>query len=511
VSNELPQGWTATALSTVAQQIDYGYTASADELADGPKFLRITDLQRGSVDWSRVPRCACDPDSLVRFAIAPGDLVIARTGATTGKSFLVRTVPEPSVFASYLIRIRPALSVDSRYLAAFTQSPDYWEQITEVKKGTAQPGANASILGAIELPLAPLNEQRRIVAKLEDLLARSRRAKDALDAIPPLLEKLRQSILAAAFRGDLTADWRAKNPDVEPAEELLKRIRIERRKKWEEAEFAKLRAKGKAPADDRWKAKYKEPEPVDASELPELPEGWCWATWELATWELTVGHVGSTTDHYRELGVPFIRSQNVRPMRFSREGLRWISGEFDRTLDKSRLYGGEVLIVRVGANLGDCCAYPVDAGIANCANVVVGRPTPQIIGDYLAATTNTPLARVHIDALTSGSAQGVLNVGSAAQLPVPLAPRREQEQILRRLAQLMSQADTIAAKAGQTAGMTSTLHAATLRAAFRGELVEQDPNDEPASVMLKRLAAERQTAQDVPAAAKRSPRQKARA
>jgi len=111
------------------------------------------------------------------------------------------------------------------------------------------------------------------VAKLESLQARSRRAREALEAVPPLLEKLRQSILAAAFRGDLTADWREQHPDVEPASELLKRIRTERRKKWEQAEFAKLKAKGKNPTDDKWKLKYVEPEPVDESELPELPEG----------------------------------------------------------------------------------------------------------------------------------------------------------------------------------------------------------------------------------------------
>jgi type I restriction enzyme S subunit len=130
-----------------------------------------------------------------------------------------------------------------------------------------------------EVPIAlQLREQRRIVAKLDALTERSRRAKAALDAIPPLIEKFKQSVLAAAFRGDLTADWRAAHPDVEPASELFKRIRVERRRRWEEAELAKLTAKGKAPTDDRWKAKYEEPEAVDASELPELPRSWCWAS-----------------------------------------------------------------------------------------------------------------------------------------------------------------------------------------------------------------------------------------
>jgi type I restriction enzyme S subunit len=140
----------------------------------------------------------------------------------------------------------------------------------------------------VELPLPPLNEQHRIVAKLESLQARSRRVRQALDAVPPLLEKLRQSILTAAFRGDLTKVWRSKHTDVEPASELLKRIRVERRRKWEQAELAKMMAKGKTPGDDRWKGKYKEPEPVDATGLPELPAEWCWVTLDAVSSRITV-------------------------------------------------------------------------------------------------------------------------------------------------------------------------------------------------------------------------------
>ena len=122
--------------------------------------------------------------------------------------------------------------------------------------------------------------------------------------MPPLLEKLRQSILAAAFRGDLTKDWRAKNPNVEPASALLARIRTERRAKWEESELAKMKAKGKPPTDDKLKAKYKEPEPVDTTGLPELPEGWCWASLdELLSEELANGRSVPTDD----AGFPVLR------------------------------------------------------------------------------------------------------------------------------------------------------------------------------------------------------------
>jgi len=204
------------------------------------------------------------PDLLLRN----GDVLFNRTNSAelVGKTAVYdERAPSPCSFASYLIRLR-LLGYDPYLLAAFLNSHlgRTWIRAS-ITQQVGQANVSGGKLRELEVPVPPLNEQRRIVAKLEDLLARSRRAKDALDAIPPLLEKLRQSILAAAFRGDLTADWRARHPDVEPASELLKRIRVERRKKWEEAELAKLKAKGKAPTDDRWKAKYQEPEPVGPS------------------------------------------------------------------------------------------------------------------------------------------------------------------------------------------------------------------------------------------------------
>src|SRR5262249_20832535 len=95
--------------------------------------------------------------------------------------------------------------------------------------------------------------------------------------VEPLLEQFRQSVLAAGFHGDLTADWRADHLDVEPASELLHRIHAERRRCWEQAELAKYEAKGQKPPKN-WQDKYEEPEPMDDSDLPELPDGWCWTS-----------------------------------------------------------------------------------------------------------------------------------------------------------------------------------------------------------------------------------------
>ena len=155
-------------LGAVCDEVDYGHTASARFTGTGPKFLRITDIQQGTVDWRSVPVCDCDPGEEPKYSLRDGDIVFARTGATTGKSFLITDCPSGAVFASYLIRIRPGERVLAPYLAHFFQTTDYWEQITVNSSGSAQPGVNATKLRALQLPLFALPEQERIVAALDE-------------------------------------------------------------------------------------------------------------------------------------------------------------------------------------------------------------------------------------------------------------------------------------------------------------------------------------------------------
>ncbi|WP_392476951.1 restriction endonuclease subunit S [Nostoc sp. C110] len=178
--------WKVVPLQNIAEQIDYGLTASATDSANGPKFLRITDIQEDRVDWSTVPFCNCTVEDSKKYALMEGDIVFARTGATTGKSFLVRSCPLGSVFASYLIRVRPSTKVVPGYLARFFQTPNYWNQITRSSTGTAQAGVNASNLKKLAVPLPPLEEQHRIAEILdraEELRSKRREAIAQLDTL----------------------------------------------------------------------------------------------------------------------------------------------------------------------------------------------------------------------------------------------------------------------------------------------------------------------------------------
>jgi type I restriction enzyme S subunit len=148
-------------LREVCESIDYGYTASATTEPVGPRFLRITDIVPERLDWSGVPFCEIEPQKLAKHRLRTGDIVIARTGATTGWAKFIKNPPE-AVFASYLVRIRPSSSVDARFVGCIVESRVYKDFIQQHMGGAAQPNANAQVLTSYEIPLPPLQVQQRI-------------------------------------------------------------------------------------------------------------------------------------------------------------------------------------------------------------------------------------------------------------------------------------------------------------------------------------------------------------
>ncbi len=185
---------------TVSQ---YGYTEKAHWEKVGPKFLRITDIQDNKVDWDEVPWCPIDEAGMKQYAVQIGDIMIARTGATTGKSYLICDDVE-AVFASFLIRLKVVdKNLDYNYLYGYMQSEDYWRQITDFSSGIAQPGVNANKLKQIKFKCPSLSEQHEIVRLIDDLLARERAAQQAAEQALASIDLMKKSILARAFRGEL--------------------------------------------------------------------------------------------------------------------------------------------------------------------------------------------------------------------------------------------------------------------------------------------------------------------
>ncbi len=215
MTKELPSGWCQVKVRE-AGKVQLGRQRSPD-VHRGPNmlpYLRVANVYDDRIDISDVMQMHFEPREVERYELKPGDILLneGQTREMVGRPAMYRGELPGACFTNSLVRFQASPMVEPTFALGVFRN---W-----LKSGAfiplAQITTNIAHLGAgrfaeMDFPVPPLNEQRRIVAKLESLQARSRRARAALDAVPPLLEKLRQSILAAAFRGDLTKDWRAKN------------------------------------------------------------------------------------------------------------------------------------------------------------------------------------------------------------------------------------------------------------------------------------------------------------
>ena len=195
----LPNGWMWCNLNDLAINIHYGYNGSANFNLKTPKLLRITDIQNNNVDWQTVPACDIATNTIETYKLQNNDILIARTGGTIGKSYIVENLEYNAVFASYLIRVIPALNSNSKYIKLFIESPLYWTQLIEKASGTGQPNVNGTSLKSLILPLPPLEEQKRIVEKVDELMKLCDELEEQINQSRQHSEQLIQSILQETF------------------------------------------------------------------------------------------------------------------------------------------------------------------------------------------------------------------------------------------------------------------------------------------------------------------------
>lgn len=355
-----------------------------------------------------------------------------------------------------------------------------------ISAGGAQPNISKEKIVQTLCPLPPLNEQRRIANRIDALQARSRRAREALAQAQTLLEKFRQSVLSAAFRGDLTAKWRAEHPDAEPASELLKRIRIERRKRWKKAELAKYTAKGKTPPVG-WQKKYSEPVQVDTTDLPELPSGWCWASLDEIASNVQYGTSEKTTD---DADLPVLRMGNIVNGQLLFDNLKYLPAS--TVPDELVLNSGDILFNRTNSIelVGKSAVFrgkDKTTFASYLIRVSVISVPPELVSEYI----NSPFGRSWVLSVASQQVgQANVNGAKLKALAIPLPPEEEQKYIAHLLSKTRLYSDSVERTVNMSSTQCADLDQSILAKAFRGDLVPQDPNDEPASELLKRLKKE---------------------
>lgn len=378
--------------------------------------------------------------------------------------------------------------LDNRFLLHSLNCTDY----RDFANGTTRLKLTQGAMRRIPIPLPPLPEQHRIVDKIEELFSDLDAGVQNLERAKANLKRYRASVLKAAVEGRLTEEWRAANPQEEDGQMLLDRILRERREKWEQDELAKYAEKGKQPPK-HWQSKYKEPAEPDVSGLPELPAGWVWVRVDQVG-KVQLGRQRAPQHHAGPYMRPYLRVANVFEDRIDLSDvmeMNFTPAEFP----VYELHEGDILL-----NEGQSME-------------LVGRPA-MYRGELPGACFTNTLVRFQADDrldrtysllvflayLKTGRFQQIasitvniahLGAGRFAEMAFPLPPLTEQQQIVALVEERLSQIDAAEKTIDAELLRAKRLRQSILKQAFEGKLVPQDPNDEPASVLLERIKAAR--------------------
>ncbi len=507
-SSNLPPGWASMRLGDLGEW-NGGGTPSKSESSYwtngsipwvSPKDMKVLVIS-DSID--HVTKKAVT-ESAAKLIPAGSILFVTRSGILVHTFPVARTVV-PVTVNQDLKALTPSPALDPSYIAWGTRANGsaILEQCS--KDGTTVASVDTALLHSFRLPIAPLPEQRRIVEAIESYFTRLDDAVLSLERVQRNLKRYRASVLKAAVEARLVPTEaelaRAEGRDYEPASVLLERILAERRRRWEEAELAKMKAKGKTPKNDKWKAKYKEPAAPETSTLPELPEGWCWAT---ATQLCSSVRDGThDTPAYVERGVPLVTSRHLLPGRIDTAAARHISHDDHVEISKrSRVDVGDVLFAMIGT-IGNPVVVrsPMEFSIKNIA--LFKANTSFLSSDYLCYWLASWPFDNWLTPRLRGTTQRFASLTLLRAVPIALPPLAEQHRIVREYAAMSSIIDQEEKTVSLARAHTQRLRQSVLRWAFAGKLVDQDPSDEPAAALLGRIAVEREAATSANATKKR--------
>jgi type I restriction enzyme S subunit len=464
-------GWREMRLGDLSPRIVDGSHNPPSKQTTGMPMISARNVENGRIVMGEHRLISSErfAEEDARTQIRPGDVLLTIVG-TIGRSAVVPQGIGPIAAQRSVAVIKPTSTVMlPKFLAYQFQGPRARGFFEAEARGTAQKGIYLKTLSSMPIRVAPLAEQRRIVAEIEKQFTRLDAGVAALERLQAHLRRYGAAVLKAACEGRLVpteaAAARASGSTYEDATVLIRRAREQRRRYW----FGVL-----------GKTKCPEPAPLAGGELPAIPEGWSWATFEQMSARVTVGHVGPMKDEYVESGVPFLRSQNIRENRFDPEGLLHVSPAFHAKLAKSVLHAGDIGIVRSGA-VGTACAIPESLPEANCADLVIIQRPFGLVPEFGAYYMNS-LARARVRAGTVGIALTHFNTKSVAALPVPIPPLREQHRIVAEVERRLTITNAVDASIEVGLARAARLRAAILRAAFEGRLVApEQPARAPAA------------------------------
>jgi type I restriction enzyme S subunit len=482
----LPNSWVWTQIEAVTQSMKNGVYKPPTAYADhGIACLRMYNIEAGKIVWKDIKRMKLSNDEVLAYELLPGDILVNRVNSRelVGKAAVIPNGLERCVYESKNIRVRLVKNaIDSRYAGYWFHLSAHRYFNTNAQQTVGMASINQEQIGAMPCPLAPLNEQQRIVAAIETQFTRLDAAVVALKRSQANLKRYRAAVLKAACEGRLVPTEaelaQAEGRSYEPAAVLLERILAERHRQWE---------------TENPKKKYQEPVAPDTSTLPELPEGWCWASMDQLVSKIEAGKSPKAENRPAkpdELGVLKVSA------------VSW--GEFQPKENKT-LFHKSLVVDNLSVKAGDVLISRANTVELVGAVVLVRQDYPNLllsdktlrlvfVSDkllrfYIIQALRTPWVRRVYEELATGTSDSMRNLSQEKILsaPVPLPPFVEQQTIVAELERRFSLITQLEKTIETDLARANRLRQSILKRAFAGQLVPQDPNDEPASLLLARL------------------------
>ncbi len=488
---QLPKLWSVSSILDLGAEVQSGFpTGEHNKDGRGIPHIRPMNIDRnGMIDLSNVKYVAPETSGL---RLQEGDVLFNNTNSPEliGKTTAVTRTADWA-FSNHMTRLRFGEGIDFRFAAHqlhFLWMVRYFRHrcVNHVNQASI---SGDSLSQSVPFLLAPLNEQRRIVAKIEELFSGLDAGVAALKRSMANLKRYRAAVLKAAVEGKLTEEWRPKHPAKEPASALLARILKQRRVTWEADQRAKFAAAEKEPPKN-WQDKYVEPTPPDTNGLTNLPDGWCWASVEQLG-DVQLGRQRSPKHRSNLFPTKYVRAANLTENGLDITDV--LEMEFQPSeLERYRLNPGDVLLSEASGS-PDQVGKPVvwNGEIDNCCfqNTVI-RLRPQCMPSGYPLTVFRHFYRSKLFAkVSAGVGINHLSAGKFSVLLFPLAPLAEQKQIVMEVEERLSVVAVAERQLESNLLRADRLRQSILKQAFEGKLVPQDTNDEPASELLKRVWA----------------------
>lgn len=479
--NDLPIGWAIAAIGDVCAQPKQRVPATEESFT----YIDITSIDRDlKIILQPQYLLGADAPSRARKVVEEGDIIVSMTRPNLNAVALVCEQHNDCIASTGFDVLRP-IEVDPRWVFSAVKSMRFVNAMCEKVQGALYPAVKSADIREHVIALPPLDEQTRIAQKLDELLTQVDSLKARIDAIPTLLKHFHQSVLAAAVSGKLTEDWRTLNQPT-PISLLLDKISQER--------DSLKKSKQLKPSFGKY---------TEVGHLYPLPgSAWSWVCLDQISKNennaLKAGPFGSALKKSDCVATGF-KVYGQEQVISGDEGLStyFIDKQKFKDLGSCRVEEGDILVSLVGT-IGKVLILSEEAevGVIN-PRLVKASLAPEISREYVKIYMDSIIAHDFFKQFSHGGTMEILNLGILKKLPIPLPPLAEQTEIVRRVEQLFAFADQLEAKVAAAKNRIDHLTQSILAKAFRGELVPQDPNDEPASVLLERIKAQRAAAPKV--------------